>query len=43
MQCNSVKGLDAQLTGEDIALFYIYIYIYTYRWSEVVCKASMLD
>ena len=25
MQCNSMQGLYARLTGEDIALFYIYI------------------
>ena len=28
MQYNGMQGLYAQLTGEDLSLFYIYIYIY---------------
>ena len=30
MQCNGMQGFYAQLTGEDLSLFYIYIYIYIY-------------
>ena len=39
MQCKGIQGLSAQLTGEDLSLFYIYIY----RCSVTVCKAFMLD
>ena len=49
MQCNGMQGLQARLTGEDLALFYIYVYIYIYIYkyiyiySVMICKASMLD
>ena len=37
--CNGIEGMQCQLTGEELSLFYIYIY----RCSVMVCKASMLD
>ena len=37
MQCSGMQGLHAQLTGENMSLFYTYIY----RCSVMVCKASM--
>ena len=38
MQCNSMQGLCAQLTGEVISLLYN-----TYIYTVAVCKASMLN
>ena len=31
MQSNGMQCLYAQLTGEDLSVFYIYIYIYIYN------------
>ena len=35
MQCNSMQGLYAQFTGEDLALLYINIYIYVYIYTYI--------
>ena len=49
MQCSSMQGLCAQITGVYISLLSlslslsIYIYIYIYICSVAVCRASMVD